>query len=242
MKVSKYQAVVFVLSTLLSVTNAFATTTDKEQGAQRDQAKIIYIYLFNTLADWEIGHITTGINNPMMQIDPERYQIKTFSTDGKPITTMGGLKITPDITLDDVTLINAAMLILPGGESWNSDGNHEAIELAKRFQQSNIKIAAICGATLGIAKAGLLDSTKHTSNSKDYIGMSQYNGGSHYMESLSINDKGIITAPGTAPLEFAKEVFNALNLYKPEVLEAWYKLFKTSSADAFTSLMETMEN
>lgn len=54
------------------------------------------------------------------------------------------------------------------------------------------------------------------------------------MNALSVSDQGVITASGTAPLEFAREIFNELNLYKDEVLEAWYKLFKTGSPEVFT--------
>ena len=61
--------------------------------------KIIYLFLFDTLSDWEIGYVTAGINNPMMQVNPEKYQLKTFSIDGKPICTIGGLLITPDLSL-----------------------------------------------------------------------------------------------------------------------------------------------
>ncbi|MCP4159901.1 MAG: hypothetical protein GY760_07505 [Deltaproteobacteria bacterium] len=45
---------------------------------------------------------------------------------------------------------------------------------------------------------------------------------------------------GTASLEFAREIFKELNLYKAEVLEAWYKLFKTSSPEAFGELMKSV--
>ncbi len=57
-----------------------------------------------------------------------------------------------------------------------------------------------------------------------------------------MSDQGVITAPGTAPLEFAHEIFKALNLYKAEVLKAWYELFKTSSPKAFAELMKTVGN
>ncbi len=37
------------------------------------------------------------------------------------------------------------------------------------------------------------------------------------------------------------EIFKELNLYKAEVLDAWYKLFKTSSPEAFAELIKTLE-
>ncbi len=196
--------------------------------------------LFDTLADWEIGYITAGINNPMMQVNPDKYQLKTFSIDGKPIRTIGGLQITPDLSLDEVSFSDAEMLILPGGKSWDDGGNQNATLLAKEFHKNKIKVAAICGATLGLAKIGLFDSIQHTSNSKDYLLNSHYQGGEHYVDALSVSDKGVITASGTASLEFAREIFKEIHLYKTDVLEAWYTLFKTSSPDAFFELMKAV--
>ncbi|MCL5260833.1 MAG: glutamine amidotransferase [Gammaproteobacteria bacterium] len=203
--------------------------------------KSIYLFLFDTLSDWEIGYVTAGISNPMMQINPRRYQLKTFSIDGKPVRTIGGLKIIPDLSLNEVTLSDAAMLILPGGKSWEEGGNHEVILLAKKFYENKIKVAAICGATLGLAKSGLLDFVQHTSNSKEYLLNSHYKGGNYYLNQLSVSSAGIITASGTAPLEFARDTFKELNLYKTEVLAAWYKLFKTGSPEAFAELMKALE-
>lgn len=203
--------------------------------------KNIYLYLFDTLSDWEIGYVTAGLNNPMLQINPHKYQLKTFSVDGKPVRTIGGLNIIPDLCMDEVTLSDAAMLILPGGKSWDEGGNQEVILLAKQFYINQLKVAAICGATLGLAKSGLLDSVQHTSNSREYLLNSHYSGGNHYIDQLSICDAGIITAAGTAPLEFARDIFKELSLYKTEVLNAWYKLFKTGTKDAFVDLMRALE-
>ena len=202
--------------------------------------KTIYLYLFDTLSDWEIGYVTAGINNPMMQTNPEKYQLKTFSINGKPIRTMGGLQIIPNLSLDGVELSNAEMLILPGGVSWDEGGNQEITPLAKKCKENQIKVAAICGATLGLAKIGLLDSIQHTSNSKEYLLNSHYQGSEYYVDKLSVYDKGVITASGTAPIEFAREIFKELDLYKDEVLEAWYKLCKTSSPEAFGELMKAL--
>jgi len=202
---------------------------------------IIYIYIFDTLSDWEIGYITAGINNPMMQVEPGKYQLRTFSIDGEAIRTMGGLQIVPDLSLAEVSASNAAMLIIPGGTSWNAGENHEASLLARDFHDAHIPVAAICGATLGLAKVGMLNSTAHASNSKDYILTSRYEGSDNYKNVLAISDNGIITASGTASLEFSREIFKALGLYTDSVLEAWYELFKTSAPEAFAKLMTAVE-
>ncbi len=198
----------------------------------------IYLYLFNTLSDYEIGYLTAGINNPAMQVSPGKYHLRTFSIDGRPVRTIGGLQITPDLSIDEVDVSDAGMLILPGGANWDEGGNREAALLAQKFHENEVKVAAICGATLGLSKTGILDFIKHTSNSKDYLHSSGYRGGEYYTDALSVSDKGLITAPGTAPLEFAREIFKELNIYKDEVLETWYSLFKTSSPEVFAALME----
>ena len=61
------------------------------------------------------------------------------------------------------------MLILPGGERWESCGNAEAIEFARVFFVEGIPVAAICAATLALARAGMLDDFHHTSNSREYL-------------------------------------------------------------------------
>lgn len=204
--------------------------------------KIIYIFIFTSFSDWEIGYVSTGINNPMMQIDQGKYKVKTFSIDGKPVVSMGGLKITPDMSIEDVTFSNAEMLILPGGAIWENKENKKISSLAEKFHNKQIKVAAICGATLGLAKKGMLDDVKHTSNSAGYLSMSGYKGMGKYLNDLVANDQGIITASGTAPLEFAYEVFKELNLYKPQVLKAWYELFKTGSPKAYEKLLDALES
>ncbi len=210
-------------------------------GSQMKPQKTIYLFIFDTLSDWEIGYITAGINNPMMQKNPGQYSLKTFSIDGQPIRTIGGLQIAPDISMEEVLLSDAKMLILPGGASWDKGGNKEVALLASQFHKNNISIAAICGATLGLAKVGLLDSIKHTSNSKEYLLSSGYTGSRSYIAAQSMSDGGIITASGTAPLEFARDVFQELHLYNKKVLNAWYELFKTNAPDAFANLMNALE-
>ncbi len=81
----------------------------------------------------------------------------------------GGYPHTPDESIDKVVTANSAMLILPGGASRDEGENGEAAELAAQFLSNEIPVAAIFGATFGLAKAGLLDKTKHTSNSLDYL-------------------------------------------------------------------------
>jgi len=89
-------------------------------------------------------------------------------------------------------------------------------------------IAAICAATTYLGKKGILDELKHTSNDPDYLKAiaPEYKGEQNYVNSPAVIDQNIITANGTAPIEFSREVFKKLKLYSDDDIESWYQLFK----------------
>ena len=185
------------------------------------KSKII-IFLFNGFADWEIAFITPELHKS------ERFELVYFSTDGKPVKSMGGLSVTPHISLTDVKADNVTMLILPGGTAWETGGNTEIDGLVLTLNQNERSIGAICAATTYLGQKGILDNLNHTSNDLNYLKGTapQYAGDNHYVNELSISDKHIITANGIGPIEFAREVFKKVGLYDEAQLDIWFQLFK----------------
>ncbi len=200
----------------------------------------VHLYVLDGLADWEPGFAIAGINNAQFQRQPGRYRVRTASPGGRPVTTAGGLRIQPDVALEDVTPAGSAMLILPGGDSWDEGGNVEAVELAQTFLEAGVPVAAICGATAGLARGGLLDDRPHTSNAPEYLAATGYRGASHYRHEPVVSAHDLITAPAMAPLEFARAIFERLDLYTPEALAAWYGLFSTRKPEYFAALMQAI--
>ena len=198
----------------------------------------VYLFVFDTMSDWVASFAISGINNPRFHKHPGRYRVVTVGLTREPVTTMGGLRILPDLSLSEIEPDNAAMLILPGGETWETCSNIEAIDVARVFFVEGVPIAAICGATFALARAGMLDDFHHTSNSRDYLLASGYRGGKFYCDVPAVRDEGVITASGVAPLEFAREIFKALDLYSPAALDAWYALFKFGNASRYHDLVE----
>ncbi|BAY29500.1 ThiJ/PfpI domain-containing protein [Nostoc carneum NIES-2107] len=196
--------------------------------------QIVHLFVFNTLADWETGFTVAGINNPSSQKHPGRYRIQTVGVNAEPVTTIGGVTILPDITLEELN--SSAMLILPGGEAWDTGGNTEILEPAKELLTAGIPIAAICGATAGLASAGILDDKPHTSNAAEYLQATNYRGAAFYQNQPVVTADNVITANSTAPLEFAYHIFKRLELYDEPILEAWYGLFKTGDASYYSTL------
>lgn len=182
----------------------------------------IFVYLFNGYSDWEIAYLSPEIKKSSL------FDLVYFSGNGKPVVSMGGLRVQPDMSLSEISIDDICMLILPGGTAWEKGENTEIDQLLKMLFVKGITIAAICGATEYLAQQGLLNQLKHTSNNLGYLKMvaPKYLGDDNYIDSLAVTDKNIITAKGVAPIEFAREVFTAIKLYSDKDTEKWFQLFK----------------
>ncbi|KWX73538.1 type 1 glutamine amidotransferase family protein [Paenibacillus jilunlii] len=200
----------------------------------------VYLYVFDTMADWEIGYLTAELNSGRYYkkgLAPSK--IVTVANEKTLVTTMGGLTIMPDITLKECSIASADALILPGGNTWTEAIHEPILQLAERCIQEDILVAAICGATMALAQAGLLNSRPHTSNDLEYLKMicPVYTGEEFYQMQSVVTDGKLITASGIAPLEFTVHVLKALDVMTPEKLKAWYSLYKTQESKYFYELM-----
>ncbi|KOR24906.1 glutamine amidotransferase [Clostridium sp. L74] len=114
--------------------------------------KIIYLYILESMAEWEVGYILQAISmESMLKKQNREFVIKTVGTSKNPIQTIGGLTITPDCLLDEMDEYNMVALLLPGAESWNSEENNQILEKALSYIDNGILVGAICGATLALA-------------------------------------------------------------------------------------------
>lgn len=203
-----------------------------------------YLYVFDTMSDWETGYLIAELNSG-------RYfkkgllplEVITVGIDNNPVMTMGGLKILPSISFDECILNSKDILIFPGGNTWTEAIHEPILKKASDALQKNILVAAICGATVGLAKTGLLDRTRHTSNDLEYLKMlvPPYKGEKCYEVQPAVTDGNLITASGTAPLEFAKHVLKALDVFAPATLDAWSNLYQTHEAKYFFELMGSLK-
>ncbi|MCB5178744.1 DJ-1/PfpI family protein [Streptomyces antimicrobicus] len=198
--------------------------------------KPIHLAVYDTYADWETGHTTAHLTQ-------RGHEIRTVAlTADRPVTTMGGLRIQPDQALADVAPADSALLILTGAQLWDTgDDLAPFAAKAREFLAAGVPVAAICGATAGLAREGLLDDRAHTSAAAAYLEATGYAGGAHYVEADAVTDTHLVTAGPTEPVAFAREIFALLGVYKPDVLDAWYRLFHDSDPSAFPVLMAAAE-
>ena len=99
----------------------------------------VHLAVYDTLADWEFGYATAQINTPQFQKEPGRYQVRTVGATLDPVTSIGGLRITPDLVLADVDPADSAMLILPGAGTWESGGNSVFAVAARRWLDAGVR-------------------------------------------------------------------------------------------------------
>lgn len=205
---------------------------------------IAHLYLFDGFADWEAAFAIAGINNPQFQRVPGRWQVKTVAESPRVmVRSIGGVAVLPDAFLEELHPEDSGLLILPGGPGWEEDGPHDAaIHAAVEFVEHGVPVAAICGATAGMARAGLLDERAHTSNAASYLNGTGYAGQDHYRDEAAVNEGGVITAGGMAPIEFAFEIFKQIGLYEDEALQAWYELYKTGKSEHFARLRQAAQS
>lgn len=155
--------------------------------------------------------------------------------------TAAGLTILPDMTVDELEPARSAMLILPGADAWLDAARAPVLEKAKAFLAAAVPVAAICGAVLGLAQAGILNEKKHTGNSREELhGASAYRGGALYQDQGAFTDGDLITGRAIAPIEFAYEIFKKLEVYTPRTLEAWYRVSKTSDPADLAKMIDSV--
>lgn len=200
----------------------------------------VYMYIFDTMSDWEVGYLTAELNTGRyFKKGLKPLKVTTVGIDKNPIITMGGLKVLPEITIDEFNIESNDVLILPGGDTWISSAHDIILEKTKEALVQGAVVAAICGATLGLAKKGLLDFRNHTSNDLEFLKMviPSYSGEKYYKMESVVSDENLITASGIAPLEFTRHVLKVLDVFKEESLSSWLNLYKTNDPKYFFELM-----
>ena len=186
--------------------------------------KTILFVILQQYADWEAAYITSAIT----MLGQGQYDIKTVSLSKDYVQSIGGFRILPDYDIASVPKDYEA-LILIGGMTWR-DGNAQQVKtLVEECCQKGKVLGGICDASAFLGTAGVLNDVLHTSNDindlKQWAGL-VYTGETKYIAKQAVRDKNIITANGTAPMEFAKELLLALNVASEEKVSEWYNFHK----------------
>ncbi|MET8216556.1 DJ-1/PfpI family protein [Streptomyces hirsutus] len=194
----------------------------------------VHLAVYDTYADWETGHTTA-------HLALAGYEVRTVAPTGAPVTSAGGLRVLPDLALGALRPEDSALLILTGARLWDEgDDLAPFARTARAFLDAGVPVAAICGATAGLAREGLLDERAHTGAASFHLAATGYAGGARYVEADAVTDGGLVTAGPTEPVAFAREIFQLLGAYDEPAIDAWYRLFHDSDPRAYAELEEAL--
>ena len=159
-------------------------------------------------ADWEYAFIA-GTASPFYGID-----VRFFAPATGKFRSQGGLTVTVDNSLQQCLEWKPDVVVVIGGVVWESAEAPDIRDFLHASRSSGATVAGICGGTLALARAGLLDTIPHTSNSADFLQNAvSYKGGMLYRSSsTAVMADRIITAPGAAPVSFTCAVFEGAGL------------------------------
>lgn len=165
--------------------------------------KILMIIASNNFRDEEY-------RNPREIFEKDGAKVIVASSRKREITGMLGMKVTPDILLNEVNIDDYDAVIFVGGtgssEYWD---NKEAHNIARSAYEKGKVIGAICIAPITLTRAGLLQGKRATVFSSEIENLK--NGGAVYTdESVSV-DGTIVTGNGpTAAKEFGEKIAELL--------------------------------
>lgn len=159
-------------------------------------------------ADWEYAFIA-GTASPFYGID-----VRFFAPATGQFRSQGGLTVTVDNSLQQCLDWKPDVVVVIGGVVWESAEAPDIRDFLHASRSSGATVAGICGGTLALARAGLLDTVPHTSNSADFLqNADSYKGSMLYRSSsTAVMADRIITAPGAAPVSFTCAVFEGAGL------------------------------
>lgn len=166
----------------------------------------ITIILTPEYSDWEIAPLI-GTGRAFFGA-----AFRFVSPTGGPLASVGGL---PIAATERLKPLEQGVLVLCGGPAWESAEAPDIGGLLRQSLDHGAILAAICGGTAALARAGLLDDVRHTSNGPGYLDqlVPSYRGAVHYVDQpQALRDGAIITAPAPAPASFAREVLAAAGL------------------------------
>ena len=121
------------------------------------------VVLTQGFADWEYALIG-GTGGPFYGLN-----IRYFAAEAGHVRSQGGLDAVVSQGLDQLSEWQPDAVIIVGGTIWETD---EAPDLKVLFNAQHSRgavIAGICGGTLALARAGLLNKVGHTSNDADFL-------------------------------------------------------------------------
>src|SRR5215469_4044192 len=199
--------------------------TRQEMKTDKIPEKAVYLLVVEGFADWEPAHAVAELRRH------GHYRVETVGLSSAVVRSMGGITVLPSKIVSEVDPSDVAVFILPGGDRWeHTPVEPELEQLLKQLDAGTIPIAAICGATIAISRMGLLRGRRHTSNGLEYLRthVPGYSDADKYVDAPAVRDGKLITASGLGDVEFARELFEELEVLAAEQRALWAQIFRNA--------------
>lgn len=157
-----------------------------------------------------------------------KYVNKVVAPTMEPVKSIGGFRTLPDYSFETMPDDYAA-LVLIGGFGWATPIAEQVEPIVRKAIEKGKIVGAICNGASFMAKCGFLNGVRHTGNGLEQLqswGGESYNNPEDYVTAQAVSDKNIVTANGSATLEFAKELLLLLENDTPERIEMYYQFNK----------------
>lgn len=166
-----------------------------------------------------------------------KYVNKVVAPTMDPVKSIGGFVTVPDYSFDTMPDDYAA-LVLIGGFGWSEQVAASVVPIIRDAVEKGKVVGAICNAASFMAKHGFLNSIRHTGNGVEQLklwGGDNYTNQDGYVQAQAVCDGNIVTANGSATLEFARELLVLLENDTPERIEMYYRFNKQGFCALFTN-------
>lgn len=198
--------------------------------------EILYV-LLPDFASHEMVYLMEAISSDEAQLKPEpKYVNKIVAPTMEPVAAIGGFRVLPDYSFGNIPDDYAA-LVLIGGFGWSTAVADKVVPLVRRAVGKGRIVGAICNGASFLAKHGFLNAVKHTGNGPEQLklwGGDSYANTDGYVHAQAVSDNNIVTANGSAALEFAKELLLLLENDTPERIEMYFQFNKQGFCALFS--------
>lgn len=197
--------------------------------------EILYI-LLPDFAAHETVYLTQAIASDEYALkENPKYVNKVVAPSMDPVKSIGGFRTLPDYSFDTMPEDYAA-LVLIGGFGWSTPIAKRVEPIVRKAIEKGRIVGAICNAASFMAKHGFLNAVNHTGNGLEQLkiwGGDNYTNTAGYIHTQAVSDNNIVTANGSATLEFAKELLTLLENDTPERIEMYYQFNKLGFCNLF---------